>query len=149
MGKITRTNFGCSKILLFNNAAIKALADTPVTLLAAITGKVILPHIVCYTLTPWVADYTNIDVTANVEVNINSVFTPPTLTGAGLLAQGHANIIWQNLGRDYDGTPYNYNNLVSQPLTLEITNGGAGAFTGGDATTILTVQVFYEVIKAV
>lgn len=149
MGQITRTNFGCSKILSYNNAAIKALADRTVTLLAGIAGKIILPHIVCYTLKPWVADYTNIDVTANVEVNINGVFTPPTLTGGGLLAQGHANIIWSELGRDYDGTPYNYNNLVGQPLTLTITNGGAGDFTGGDISTILTVQVFYEVLKAV
>lgn len=147
MGLITRTNFGCSKIVTFNNAAIKALADTPVTLIAAIPGAIILPHIISYALTPWVADYTNIDAASNVDPNINGVFTPPTLTGAGLLAQGHANFIWSEVGRDWDGTPYAYADLLGQPLTLEISNNAAGPFTGGDASTVLTVQVFYDVVR--
>lgn len=148
MGQVTRTNFGCAKITVLTNAQIKALPITPVTLVAAIPGKIILPHLVSFLLTPWVADYTNIDVTANISVNINSVFTPPTFTGSGMLAQGHAVACWQELGRDYDGTPYDYGDLIGQALVTDVTNGAAGAFTGGDDTTELTIQVFYEVLQA-
>jgi hypothetical protein len=146
MGQVTRTNFGITKVIQFTNAQIKALPGTTPTLVAAITGKVILPHIISYILSPWVADYTNIDVAANVGVNINSAYTPPTLTGAGMFAQGHANILWTNVGRDYDYTPVNLATVLSQPLVLVVTNGAAGDFTGGDATTILTIRVFYEVL---
>jgi hypothetical protein len=146
MGRITRTNFGITKIVQFTNAQIKALPGTTPTLVAAIAGKVILPHIISYILSPWVADYTNIDGAANVGVNINGAYTPPTLTGAGLLAQGHANIIWQNTGRDYDYSPVNLATVISQPLVLVVTNAAAGPFTGGDPSTILTIRIFYEVL---
>jgi hypothetical protein len=148
MGRITRTNFGVSKIIQFTDLQIRTvLADAVVTLVAAIPGAVILLHIVSYILSPWVANYTNLDVVGNVNVNINGLFTPPTFTLAGLLAQGHANLIWQNLGRDYDYTPVACLSAVNQPLTLNLDNNGSGPFTGGDPATVLTVQVFYEVLR--
>lgn len=147
MGQRTRTNFGVSKTTVLTHAQILTLPTIPVTLVAAIPGGVILPHMILWTLTPWVADYTNIDGTSNFGVNINAAYTPPTLTGAGMLAQGHANWLWQNTGRDYDYTPVNYATVLNQPLVTVVTNGAAGNFTGGNATTQLYIQVFYEVSR--
>ncbi len=148
MGQVTRTIFGCSKILQFTDAEIKQLpVSSPVTLISAIPNAVILPVIVSFTLTPWVADYTNIDVTSNFGVNINSVYTIPTLTGGGVLAQGHANLVWGDYGREYDFTPKDLGSLINKPLELVVTNGALGAFTGGDPSTVLIVQVFYNVLR--
>lgn len=147
MGQVTRTNYGCSKITTFNNAEIKALPGTLPILVPAVLGKIILPHIVAYKLAPWVADYTNIDGASNVSVNVNPAEYPvPTLTGAGLLAQGQANVIWGEYSREFDFTPFDMAALISKPLLLVVTNGVAGPFTGGNATTVLAVQVFYDVI---
>lgn len=148
MGQWTRTNFGVSKTIQFTDLQIRTvLPDADVVLVPAIGGAVILPHIVSYILAPWVADYTNLDAQGNVNVNVNGLFTPPTFTLAGLLAQGHRNVVWQCLGRDYDYTPVNYDDAVGQALVLNLDNDGSGAFTGGDPTTVLTVQVFYEVLR--
>jgi hypothetical protein len=147
MGQLNRTVFGCVTKVQFTNTQIKALPGTTPTLVAGLSGRVIIPHIVAFTLAPWVADYTNIDVTSNIGVNINSVFTPPTLTGAGLLAQGEANFIWGEYSREYDFTPSSYDALLGKPLVLVVTNGAAGPFTGGNATTVLTVTTYYDVVE--
>jgi len=147
MGQRTRTNFGVSKSVTLTHAQILTLPTVPITLVAAIPGGVILPHLISWILTPWVADYTNIDGTSNFGVNINGAYTPPTLTGAGMLAQGHANILWQNTGRDYDYTPVNYATVLNKPLVTVVTNGALGNFTGGNATQSLYIQIFYEVLR--
>lgn len=147
MGQVTRTNFGCSKITQFSNAAIKALADATVNLVEAIPGAVLWPHVVTFILSPWVADYTNLDGAGNVNVNVGTAYTPPTFTLAGLLAQGHANYVACEYGREYDFTPKNLADAMNKPITLNLDNNGSGLFTGGNATTVLTVQVFYEILR--
>jgi hypothetical protein len=147
MGNITRTNFGISKITRFTNAQILALPTTTPTLVAAITGRIIMPWMVSYTLHPWVADYTNIDGGSKIGVNIGAVFTNPAFVASALLAQGKATVIWTEVGREFDYLPYDYNALLSLPLKLTVTNAAAGNFTGGNATQVLTVQVFYNVLN--
>lgn len=150
MGQITKSNFGIAMnpARKFTNSLIQNLPlSSPITMVEGIADRIIMPVFCSFLLSPWVADYTNIDGGSNITLNINGVFTPFTMTGAGLLAQGQAICIWQDLSREYDGTPYDFDDLVGQSLDLVVTNGAAGAFTGGDATTFLTVQVFYNVLS--
>lgn len=147
MGRITRTNFGITKVTTLTNAQIKALPTVAQTIIPAVTGKIVVPCYIGFCLSPWVADYTNIDgVTHNVDVNANGVFTPPTFTIAGLFAQGHATVIWCDYGREYDFTPENIASLKSQPWTLALSNGASGNLTGGDASTRLSITATYIVI---
>lgn len=147
MGKVTRTKFGIAKVINLTNAQIKTLPTVAQTIIPAIAGKIIVPTWVSFILNPWVADYTNIDgTTHNINVNCNSVFTPPTFTISGLLAQGHATVVWCDYGREYDFTPANRADLISQPWTVSLANGVSGNLNGGDATQILSITSFYCVI---
>lgn len=147
MGEVTRTNFGIGSVTQLTNAQILALPTTPITLVEAIPGAIIVPHMIGFLLSPWVADYTNIDGAANLDININSVFTPATFVPGAILAQGAATVIWCNYGREYDFLPNPIADLMNFPLVLSADNAAAGNFTGGNATQILTVQAFYEVLR--
>lgn len=147
MGQVTRTNYGISKITSIANAAVKTLPTIPVTLVEAIPGAVILPHLVSWILSPWTADYTNIDGGANMDVNINGAFTPPTFNPSVILAPGEAEVIWGEIGREWDFTAVHLADVQNQALVLSIDNAAAGNLTGGGDTMVLTVQVFYEVLR--
>src|SRR5215813_4284549 len=65
MGQITRTNFGMTKITNLTNAQVLGLVSgPPVTILPGVAGRIWYPTFVVIALTPYVADYTNIDPTA-------------------------------------------------------------------------------------
>lgn len=131
----------------FNDAAIKALPTTTPQLVPGVLGKVILPMWVSYILTPWVADYTNIDGASKFAVNVaGNPYTNPVFGAGAILAQGAATVIWTDVGREFDYTPLPFASLVNEALLLTVTNAAAGDFTGGDATQVLTVQVLYELI---
>lgn len=158
MGRVTRTIYGCSKIIRLNHAEILALPTTKPVLVPRVSGHVhqfgsavdayIQPILVTYTLN-WTADYTNIDVTGKIGVQYAGVspFTNPTFAPGALLAQGHSTTIWTDVGREFDFTPFDVGTIVGQDLVLNVTNGAAGDFTGGGANDFLIVQTCYNVIR--
>lgn len=148
MGRVTRTNFGLSKIVTLTDAQIKAWGDdSNVNIVPAITGRIIQPYLVAFILSGYVADYTNIDGGANVSFNTpTTAYAAVTLGPAAILAQGQSNVIWCDIGREFDFLPYDLNDLVSQPLNVYFDNNAAGPLTGGDAGTILRIQTFYNSI---
>lgn len=147
MGKVTKTNFGVCEIITLTNAQIKAWADSFVTVAPLVQGRILQPYMVSFMLSPWVADYANIDGAANIYIDTpTAAFAPITLVPGAILAQGFSVCLWCDVGRELDFLPYDLNDLVSQPLRLVFDNNAAGALTGGDASTRLIIQTFYEVI---
>lgn len=147
MGRVTRTNFGLSKIIELTDAEIKAWADSFVEAVPKIQGRVLQPYMVCFILSPWVADYTAIDGAANISINTPTTeFAPITLGAGAILAQGKSTVLWCDVGRELDFLPYDLNALVSQPLNLYFDNNGTTPLTGGDASTRLIIQTFYNSI---
>ena len=148
MGQVTRTKFGIAKIVLIPNASVLTLPSADVTLVAGRAGWVWLPQFVSLALTPYVADYTNIDGAATLtvrlgaaaNVTLTNAFTPATI----LAGAANARQIEQSaVGFVSDDFTF----LTGTALSLHCTNAAAGNFTGGNAGNILRCTVFYSAMR--
>lgn len=160
MSAITRTMQGLTQQVQKNHTQIKALPTSGVftVIPAPGAGRVIFPIGFVASLSPWAADYTNINGGATFVMKIGTLdlkafFAGAAVSVSGLLAQGQASYI---PGIGYDGGFYgtahsadiklaDYANL---PLTCTIANAAAGNFTGGDAANVLTILAYYNIYKA-
>lgn len=148
MGNVTRTRYGCSKTIQLTNDEIKALPTTlGAVLVPAIPDAVLQVIAAIVILSPWVADYTNIDPLAVIAVDITGpgYWTPGYKDAAKVLAAGHAAFInWIDTFTFDDALTA----IANLPIQLfSNNNNGMGDYTGGDPASILTVQVFYNVIR--
>jgi hypothetical protein len=134
---------------VFTNAEVKAWPTTTPELVRGFTNQIIIPDMVVYDFPKWVADYTNIDGTAKIAIDTPSgdyAAVSPAFDPSALLAQGQSTVLWTNVGRDFDYTPFTRDNLVGAGLNLSVTNAAAGDFTGGDSADLITVTVFFYLI---
>lgn len=164
MGKITRTNFGCTVTARLTNAQIVSVtgaASTYELVAAPGAGKsfVFISAVIRFIC---VASYTNIDANdAALAISAGSIISTglynsatPQSDFSTFFAPG-PNDITVFLGTPFNtqnrpdpwGTgagPYGTSNIENQALALQIYNG-AGAFTGGDSGNHLTCTVFYAI----
>ena len=143
------------------DSQIKALPSTPITVIAAPgAGKGIIPISVMLSISPWIADYTNIDgacqlLLSDAPDNVEILSRLKETVGNGisnLLAWGEASIATINQqalvsGGNLSGNSgWNLADLENQSLAIQATNGGSGDFTGGNAGNKLKVTVTYIII---
>ena len=159
MGRITRTNFGCTVTVDIPNASVLTLPTAGITLVSAIAGAVIFP-IAALARLSWVADYTNIDAAAQFKISCGDLeLTHLNETVAGstvsdlLAAGGTFSVAFGGLL-----TPVSGNQTipiaglddvavgVGQPLTVFINNQASGNLTGGDPGNVLQLTTFYCVV---
>ncbi len=142
MGQITRTNFGICKTVTFTNAEILQLpVNSPVELIPAIPGKVIVP-LSGIAVFHWVADVTGIDDTTDlIQVGYSSAF--------GLIDQVCTNAILtagssQVAGKTWSVLVSTTDDIADYAGRIELVIVNALAFTGGAIGNRLTVKVFYN-----
>lgn len=145
--------------VVLTDAQIKALPTTPVTLVAAIAGKLIIPFMVTLQLDATAGAYTNITSAASSRIRAhgplgrslsirNDTLLTPAEKRTTFLApleqldavppttvELHSNV---DQDEDIEGTD----------LTLTCVNA-AGNFTGGNALNDMTATVFYDVINPI
>jgi hypothetical protein len=144
-----------------SDAEIKALPTTPIQLIPAPgAGKVIVPINAFVSITPWVANYTNINANAQLYMadpaenfNITTVLKQSNGNGVGnTLAWGEASVGLINQKQIVSGVTlvsnsgWNLADGENQPLMLFAANGGSGNFTGGDPGNVLKVTVSYMIV---
>ena len=134
-------------VITLTNAQIKALPTTGTLALLtpASSAELIKVLDITVTLSPWVADYTNIDGAASLIIGIDDGATYKTeeLLSDGLLSFGEASFFVAGLPAIFYGTEnvVGLSEIVGLPINLICDNNGAGDFTGGDASTVLTIQI--------
>jgi hypothetical protein len=143
------------------NAQVLALPTTPVTIVSAVAGKLLLPTYAAL----WAkltADYTNIDANCTVEIDLGNANADwalsPTVEASGLasglLASSGGNVIvfaTQQFAGGVGAAATSFEAAesdwvadgVGQPITLSVFNHASGNFTGGDAANKLRVTVQY------
>jgi len=143
------------------DAQIKALPTTPIEIIAAQgSDKMIFAVFATLQLKNYVADYTNIDATASLQL-VSTGTSAGTLVNVAqnlgtslgnILAAGDNTLNWLQL---YQGIvsntivpatgsiPSDFNN---QNLAIKINNQGDGNLTDGDSSTTLKVTVYYVVV---
>lgn len=146
------------------NAQVLALPTTPVQVIAAPgSGLLLFPIAGVLSLT-WVADYTNIDATAEIFVGWPNAshlsFEGLALSEAvasdvsGLLGFGEGGIGVALFQQRAPGTGATFGAagiddppvMVDQPISIFAINGALGNFTGGNAGNSLSVTVFYATV---
>lgn len=148
-----------SVTVTLTNAQIKALPTTPVQILAAPGASKIIFPMAAWLRANWAADYTNIDAGAIVKLLINTeiltTLNNTVISGVTQLLAGGgpdgSNVFL--IGRQHInatnmfGTSGIYDSdAANKPLTIEVTNGALGAFTGGHASNTLKITVYYVVV---
>src|SRR5262245_13951275 len=133
MGQITRTNYGLVKTNTFTNAQVIAWPTTALTLVAGIAGRIWLPRSIVFSLDPWVANYTNVNVAAAFAPVISSgvaVFWV-TMNKAVIdsILSGGVAITYMNTILNI---PVATSTVLGGDITLTFSNGGAGNLTGGN-----------------
>jgi hypothetical protein len=146
-------------VTTFNNAAIKALPSGAVNLISAPgAGNIIIPFKVVLSLSNWVANYTNITASpiiwaryaAGTTIGVNQLKVALSAV-VNLLAGGQNSCVIadsQNSLVTNIPTPKSLAGSVegnNKAFEISFDNGAAGNLTGGDATTILTITVYYEI----
>lgn len=147
------------RITTLTDAQIKALPTTPLTIVPAVAGKIIVPIQVALQLDASAGAYTNISAgNANyIHWDIGGVFSNLTRNDLFLntATKRYAPLTTRVLN---DAIPnavlelYNQRvgegSVVAAPLELKSLNA-AGAFTGGNAANTLKVTTFYELVDAI
>lgn len=162
-------------VKILTNAQIIQLPLTPVEVIAAPgANKLLFPTIVIARLN-WVADYSNINATSYLAVDISGSFIMPLrqaiLSGVSALLAGGGpdgtlvafplNLI--NQGETTTATPavnphthhtgadsgFYDSDLVNKPLKIRMENVGDGPLGDGDAGNTLIIAVTYKVLNVV
>jgi hypothetical protein len=135
---------------VFTNAEVQAWPTTTPELVAAYPNQIIIPSMVVYDFPNWVADYSNIDGSAKIKLEIDGgtdfASLSPTFDPAAVLAQGKSIVLWTDIGRDFDYNPIPRADMLGKGWDLAVTNASAGNFTLGDPSDLITVTVFYYLI---
>lgn len=137
-----------------------ALPTTPLTLIAAPgPGKMILPIVATISERNYVADYTNINANALLNLD-NSGGNGSTLTesnnntdggSSNLLAAGGNGMMlfssYQSIQSSIlrPASAMNPANFDNAPLQLRMDNQGSGNLTGGDVSQQFVITVLYEI----
>jgi len=145
--------------LTLTNSEVIHLPTTPITIAPAVVGAVLYP-LFAHARLNWVADYSNIDANAQLQIRVGGQDTviplrqEVTSSVGGLLAGGgpdgtHAFFspffvlvagVFSSYSNIYDS------DIVNFPIVIKIDNGVAGILTGGNAGNSLTLQVAYMVL---
>lgn len=164
---VTRTRQGLTRRTVLTNAQILALPTTSLSVpfgfeLVPAQGvnRVIVPMQAIVEFV-WVADYTNIDGSAILMIDIGgaglSFMSPARNNPDGFVSQilapgANALNTFQPLsvvpatGLTAPQTQVPPANVVNLPVTLAVFNLAAGDLTGGDPGNSLIVTVFYNVV---
>jgi len=147
------------KTTVLTDAQIKALPTTPVTIVAAVVGKIIVPFLTVLQLDATAGAYANISAGAGqmfrtVCVTDKSVriLNTELLSGAAkecvfLASKFQLDAIPPTVPRLYV-SPDDPAALTNQPLLLNSDNA-LGDFTGGNAANTLTCTTYYQLIDPV
>ena len=160
-----------TKTVTLTNAQIKALPSTAVEIIPAQgENTLIIPYFAVARM-GWVADYTNIDATAYIQLDITGLFITPllqnTLSGvSALLAGGGPDgtmvvFLMNHLAKSSitaaapNVTPHYHqgatdsgwydSDIVNKPITISAFNNGSD-FQGGDPNNTLQIIVNYTVV---
>jgi hypothetical protein len=135
-------------ITTLTNAQIKALPTTPVEVVASPGANKAIVAIRGLARLEWVADYTNVDVGAEMQID----GLGPLTDVAGLLALGHSSsaffvptarstAVGTFIAAESGWADEDY---IDRPFVLAAVN--TGDFTGGNAGNSLKVSMLYTVI---
>lgn len=142
------------------DAQTKASPTTPITIVPAVVGAVLYP-LFAHARATWVADYTNINAAAFLQILIGSnsetlwaLSNAVVSSVSALLAGGgpdgtHAFFSprFSTSGGAFSSMANFYDSdVVNQPIRFQMDNGGSGNLTGGDPGNTLKVQVAYMVL---
>ena len=146
-----------------DNDEIIALPTTPVTIIAALADKVIIPNFAVLHLANWAADYGDIHAAALIVVALNSsagifsiVDNSTASEVSSLLAGGGPDGTFTFLGpaqrvatltKALGG--YYESDIVNKPLTIAMDNNNGQLLSGGNAAQSLIVSVAYYVLNTV
>ena len=142
---------------ILTDAQIKALPTTEVEILPAPgVNRVIIPLYAVASIT-WTANYTNINANSTLHLKINTFYPFAYLDEAngggvtGFLAQSADSIMFSSpISRQESGRimaeDLPTSEVMNQPLGIRANNAGSGDFTGGNASNIMKVTVYYVIV---
>ncbi len=151
MGKITRTQFGCTQTKTYTQAQFFALQSADAVFVPAVPGKSLWPVFGLFRF-DWTADVVS-DAASILNVAADGaagVLKPLVTWGmdAGVLASGNSvafaasedtgGIVWS-------GGLVDLTTIAGLPLLIRIDNN-AVPFSGGDPANLFTVEIHYLVI---
>jgi len=134
MGLVTKTFVHLTKLVQFTNAQVIAWPTTPLQVLgAARTGQMWVVTGLMFWASPLVAAWTNVDA---------GVVAKPTGTQLSWNFQSFPSVFSASNHMSYAPGSFDLG-LTSNAVTVSLTNGVLGNFTGGNAANVMKCRVDY------
>lgn len=152
MGRITKTKFGLCVRSQFTNAQILTWPSQFLIVEPGLPGdRIWLVHSYFVGCVPFFADYTNIDPTARMGVNVGGVpgsepAAAPIGGVGGLLVGNDVTRGWTYMSVDFlNGPTIAFSGGADAgAIAYSMTNGALGNFTGGDPGNVLNIYTFFS-----